>query len=1462
MAGLQSQMDGMTARMAQVDGLAARMDQLTTLMTTLVTRSEEESGGATESTAVRGGAEESANARSARCGRASEQTTRSGRRDEIPPASVSSPSGRPSGEAGVSDPSQASDKRIMKRASSPQGAMRQLDGAYDPESTMQPTDSLKALTSAKISPQENPQHALNRMLDIAASLNNHGLTVNETFVLHVFVAALPDEYNMTKHALRHQERMTKEDVLRNVTIEYQSIKKGSKGARGAEKAYVVDGGGQGRSSGRGNGRGGGRKPARGRGGGRNSGRNGGNNSSGGGGVEEHKESSSGGKDGGGTEKKKYRCFTCGRFGHTMEYCTTKEANYLPRCDHCLGWGHSKDKCPTEEAILAQIVPADADTDTDSLKDQAFCAVTTTIGECVNDDLSLVGVTEPGQDVMVYVADTGATCSMFRCANAFRNYRECGGLVKGIGGDKSPIPLLGYGDVTVVFITEEGRVPVMITNAAHVPESPYNLVSLTALAEEGHTYAGQQGGVTLTTPDGKEVWFPRMGKLLTQHGYQVEPTVDIACAAVLVPGDAQAATPTDLDHFHNSHGHAHEGLLRETAKQQGLLLPEGPLRPCLGCSMAKGQLLPVADEEGREGESMPSTPRQGVGGERDSWSEPNLVVPRAEQETPLVREEAPAALNDGIGDVSESVPQSPHSGGGNSGGGDFSDPSSSSSSSINSNSNSDDGGGGNASDAVEEFKFDPADGRYQSGREGRQLLWGASKEGPLRHGIMPGRTRRQTQELQQGNEEPPGPEEAMLASVMDIDGGNETVEALLSSVLKTERGNEVVENYVSESLVQDRWREEQDAKSEMDRKYRAAMAAATAAAMCELEAMCEPEDRSGVLEVAFGAEAGDDGSSQPLHDPQLSIPTPIGQKPSDVEAVPLTYKDVQNSKYQPLWDAAMKKEMSGHDKTGTFSKIERLPEGRKAVSAKWIFSHKTNADGVITDFKARMVARGFSQIPGVDFHHSSSACPAASSIKTVAVVSNEKKKRLSHWDIKQAYTHAKLKEEVYLRLPDGCGEMSGRVVKVERALYGLKQSGREWGFEAADALIENGYEQCRVDPCVFRKMVDGEVISLIVIYVDDIMLAADEEERKELFASLQKRFPVKDLGDCTWYDGCAIEMDLENGITKLSQTAYIESMLTRFGVTTTAPTPATTGADLGPKRDDESAVDKSVREAIGCLMWLLFTRPDIAVPLNKLQKVAHSPTQMTWDALMRIMSYLNVTKDVGITYVRGSGLDLEVYIDSSYADNVTDRRSTTGLAVTIGGTVVHASTKTQPVTAQSTSEAEYLAAGEGVKEALFMRGVLSFMAPETNGAKIRVLEDNEGALALVQNPFSSARSKHIDVRFHFIRELFKSGKITAQYEGLLVQPPFAVWVGHMASRDSVTSRKAAADAAKSGVLGGGGKKKSKPKAMASGKLKAVADEKRESGGAAGPEPKRKGGPDDEGSSAGERAAEETLPPDDG
>ncbi|CAB1107080.1 unnamed protein product [Ectocarpus sp. CCAP 1310/34] len=206
-------------------------------------------------------------------------------------------------------------------------------------------------------------------------------------------------------------------------------------------------------------------------------------------------------------------------------------------------------------------------------------------------------------------------------------------------------------------------------------------------------------------------------------------------------------------------------------------------------------------------------------------------------------------------------------------------------------------------------------------------------------------------------------------------------------------------------------------------------------------------------------------------------------------------------------------------------------------------------------------------------------------------------------------------------------------------------------------------------------------------------------------------------------------------------------------------------ELRPKRDDEEGGEWPVREAIGSMMWVsTFSRPDVSFTVCAVARHAHAPAKRHWDAIQKILGYLKETRDLGITYKRGSGLGLAVYVDASYADT-EDRRSVSGLATTVGGTVV--------------SQAEYIAAGEGVKEALFVRAVLSFVAPETSGSSIQVLEDNQGAIALVQNLLSSGRTKHVDVRFHFIRGLFRSGDISVKFVPMvsyLREEPGRVFVG--------------------------------------------------------------------------------------
>ena len=160
----------------------------------------------------------------------------------------------------------------------------------------------------------------------------------------------------------------------------------------------------------------------------------------------------------------------------------------------------------------------------------------------------------------------------------------------------------------------------------------------------------------------------------------------------------------------------------------------------------------------------------------------------------------------------------------------------------------------------------------------------------------------------------------------------------------------------------------------------------------------------------------------------------------------------------------------------------------------------------------------------------------------------------------------------MKLPGGHSERSKRTAKLGRAIYGLKQSRRKWDHLCAGTLIADGFEQRKADPCILRKVVDGVVVMIVGVYADDMLIGGSEEDCESLLASLNETFPTNNLGECTWYDGCGIERYVELGTMKLSQEAYVASLIKRFDVQSISDIPASPGADLGPKQDDEPGGD--------------------------------------------------------------------------------------------------------------------------------------------------------------------------------------------------------------------------------------------------------------------------------------------------
>ena len=339
------------------------------------------------------------------------------------------------------------------------------------------------------------------------------------------------------------------------------------------------------------------------------------------------------------------------------------------------------------------------------------------------------------------------------------------------------------------------------------------------------------------------------------------------------------------------------------------------------------------------------------------------------------------------------------------------------------------------------------------------------------------------------------------------------------------------------------------------------------------------------------------------------------------------------------------------------------------------------------------------------------------------------------------------------------------MELKKALYGLKPSGALWNNLLVMKLVNHGMEQCKADPCVFRKIVNGVVVLVLAVHVDDMAVAGPRDEVDKLLVTLNEDFTMVDLGGLTFFTGCAVMQDTKNGVTKINQKTFIETIARRFDVTTTARYPATAGANLGPRMEGESSGTWPYREAIGALLWLVgWSRLEIANAVRVVARHSNDPTERHWQAVLQIIKYLLGTKDLSLTFEREpeSDFDLSVYTDSNLAEKADDRRPVSGVLVCLGYSTICGFSSTQKTTSISTAEAEYRALGDGVKEALFAKSVASFMVPSLLQKIIMVYVDNEGAINLATNPFSSARTKHIDVRFHFIRELVSSGTIAVEY----------------------------------------------------------------------------------------------------
>ena len=350
-----------------------------------------------------------------------------------------------------------------------------------------------------------------------------------------------------------------------------------------------------------------------------------------------------------------------------------------------------------------------------------------------------------------------------------------------------------------------------------------------------------------------------------------------------------------------------------------------------------------------------------------------------------------------------------------------------------------------------------------------------------------------------------------------------------------------------------------------------------------------------------------------------------------------------------------------------------------ISAKWAYSWKVNELGHVVRAKARLVARGFAQREGIDFFETFSPCPSVASIRLLAAIACEFGWDLCHFDAEQAFVQSKLDELVFIGLPPGCGEISGKVVKLGRSLYGLRQSSRTWHNHLMRGLKYLGFESCAADACVMRLIEHNVVAIVVIVHVDDIFSIGLKSRCDKFGVDLNRYVPITNLGELRWYAGCRFSGDAVLGTVTMSQQAVAEKIVAKFGVTQNKETPMVFGLKLEQFDADEPDVEELFRPLVGHLVWLANqTRPDILNAVWAVARHSHAPKRLHWQAATHVLMYFRFTSSFGITFQRGmvGGDRMELFVDSDFTSKATDRQSVSGAVVMFAGACVMYLCRTQ------------------------------------------------------------------------------------------------------------------------------------------------------------------------------------------
>ena len=492
--------------------------------------------------------------------------------------------------------------------------------------------------------------------------------------------------------------------------------------------------------------------------------------------------------------------------------------------------------------------------------------------------------------------------------------------------------------------------------------------------------------------------------------------------------------------------------------------------------------------------------------------------------------------------------------------------------------------------------------------------------------------------------------------------------------------------------------------------------------------------------------------------------------------PTTFKEALKGPAAEKWRGAIDEEWNSLVDEGVFTVVPREDvEGQCVISSKWVF--KIKGDG---RHKARCVGRGFQQWNST-IDQTFAPVARLGTARMLLALATVFGHDVWQMDVVTAFLNAVLSQDtpIFMEVPQGYEDRyPGMVLRLNKALYGLKEAPRLWNKTFDKFFSDIGYSPTKVDPCLYIRR-EGEDYMWVIIWVDDILMVGDLRMRQELRAKLMKKFQMSKKVDNkpTELLGMEVQYEQAAGVMELTQSKYTlevyrnyrdEDVKVRAAKSPMLESTKLTKQDA-PQTDEDAKYMKAkdYRGVVGSLLYLqMCTRPDIAFAVKELSRFLDCPGLKHWSAAQHLLEYVKNTHHYGLRYTRPcEGIKLEGllhgYSDADWAGQVEDRRSTSGYVFKLAGGPISWQSKTQKSVALSTAEAEYMALSDAAKEAMHLRALLTVLGIDVE-EKTVIYEDNQAAIKIAENPVLHDRTKHIDIRYHFVRELVEALKIDVVY----------------------------------------------------------------------------------------------------